>query len=73
MTDAESPDAASPDSETPQAEAQPKPVRGEELETEEGADVPAQQAVGADNVEGGGEWPDPHAAPRLPAPGAAVD
>jgi len=74
MTDAESPGAGSPAAETtPQAEAQPKPVRGEVLETEEGAEVPAQQAVGADNVDGGGEWPDPHAAPRLPAPGAAED
>jgi hypothetical protein len=54
-------------------ESQPKLVRGEELETEDGTQTPAQQVVGAEEVEGGGEWPDPNAPPRLPAPGAADD
>ncbi|HWC11917.1 MAG TPA: hypothetical protein VG455_11910, partial [Acidimicrobiales bacterium] len=54
-------------------EDQPKPVRGEVLETPEGTEVPAQQNVGPANRQGGGEWPDPHAEPRLPAPGAADD
>lgn len=53
-------------------ESLPKQVRGEELDTDEGSDVPAQQAVGA-QAEGGGEWPDPHTPPRYPAPGAAED
>jgi hypothetical protein len=46
---------------------------GEPLETEEGVRVPRQQAVGGDAIEGGGEYPDPDAPPRLPAPGAAED
>jgi len=54
-------------------ESQPKLVRGEELETEDGVETPAQQVVGAEGVDGGGEWPDPDAPPRLPAPGAADD
>jgi hypothetical protein len=29
-----------------------------------------QQAVGADNVKGGGEWPDPDAPAEAPAPGS---
>ena len=48
-------------------------VVGEPLETEEGVRVPAQQNVGAGVEEGGGEWPDPHTPPKLPAPGAAED
>ena len=60
-------------SEAPAPEDQPKPVRGEVLDTDEGTAVPAQQNVGPANREGGGEWPDPHAEPRLPAPGAAED
>ena len=54
-------------------EDQPKPVRGEVLDTPEGDELPAQQNAGPGNREGGGEWPDPHAEPRLPAPGAAED
>ena len=54
-------------------ESQPRQVRGEELETDDGLETPAQQAVGAQTAEGGGEWPDPHAPPRAPAPGAAED
>jgi len=30
-----------------------------------------QQNVGPGNEEGGGEWPDPDAPPRPPAPGAS--
>jgi NADH:ubiquinone oxidoreductase subunit F (NADH-binding) len=40
------------------------------LETDEGVVVVQQQNVGPDNEEGGGEWPDPDAPPRRPAPGA---
>jgi hypothetical protein len=40
------------------------------LETEHGEVVIRQQNVGADNMEGGGEWPDPETPPRPPAPGA---
>jgi hypothetical protein len=40
------------------------------LETENGEVVIRQQNVGADNMEGGGEWPDPETPPRPPAPGA---
>ena len=32
--------------------------------------VVEQQAVGADNVKGGGEWPDPDAPAEAPAPGS---
>jgi hypothetical protein len=32
--------------------------------------VVEQQAVGADNVQGGGEWPDPDAPAEAPAPGS---
>jgi NADH:ubiquinone oxidoreductase subunit F (NADH-binding) len=41
------------------------------LETDEGVVVVQQQNVGPDNEEGGGEWPDPDASPRRPAPGAS--
>jgi NADH-quinone oxidoreductase subunit F len=41
------------------------------LETDEGVVVVQQQNVGAGNEEGGGEWPDPDAPPRRPAPGAS--
>jgi hypothetical protein len=40
------------------------------LETEDGEVVIRQQNVGPDNMEGGGEWPDPDTPPRPPAPGA---
>ena len=30
-----------------------------------------QQNVGRENMEGGGEWPDPDTPPQAPAPGAA--
>jgi hypothetical protein len=41
---------------------------GEPVETEDGAVRPQQMNVGVDNMEGGGEWPDPH---TPPSPGAA--
>jgi hypothetical protein len=41
------------------------------LETEDGVVVVQQQNAGPGVEEGGGEWPDPHTPPRLPAPGAA--
>ena len=40
------------------------------LETEEGEVVIEQQNVGVDNMQGGGEWPDPDTPPKPPAPGA---
>jgi hypothetical protein len=40
------------------------------LETEDGEVVIRQMNVGPDNMEGGGEWPDPETPPRPPAPGA---
>lgn len=43
---------------------------GEELDTSEGVDVPAQQAAGKGVVRGGGEFPDPNTPPQEPAPGA---
>jgi hypothetical protein len=43
---------------------------GEPVETDEGLGRPQQMAVGKDNVEGGGECPDPKTPPRAPAPGA---
>ena len=41
------------------------------LETEDGEQVVAQEPVGADNLEGGGEFPDDPRPPQEPAPGAA--
>jgi hypothetical protein len=40
------------------------------LETEDGTVVIQQQNVGKDNMQGGGEWPDPDSPPQDPAPGA---
>ena len=41
------------------------------LEDDEGHEyVIQQQNVGKDNMEGGGEWPDPDTPPKPPAPGA---
>ena len=39
---------------------------------EDAADIDdiEQQAVGVDNVKGGGEWPDPDAPAEAPAPGS---
>lgn len=44
----------------------------EPLETEDGDEVVVEQQnlAGKDNIEGGGEWPDPNTSPRPPAPGA---
>jgi|tagenome__1003787_1003787.scaffolds.fasta_scaffold18118164_2 hypothetical protein len=48
-----------------------KMYTGEPLETEHGTYRPQQQnAAGKDNIEGGGEWPDPATPPQAPAPGA---
>jgi hypothetical protein len=52
-------------------EEQPKPVRAETLETEDGVDVPSQQNVGPGVRQGSGEWPSPTETPaQAPAPGA---
>jgi len=42
----------------------------EPIETDEGTVVVQQQNVGRENMQGGGEWPDPETPPRRPAPGA---
>lgn len=47
-----------------------KMYTGEPVETDEGIRRPQQMAVGKDNVEGGGEFPDPKTPPRAPARGA---
>jgi hypothetical protein len=50
---------------------QPKPVRAETLETEDGVEVPSQQNAGPGNRQGSGEWPSPsESPPQEPAPGA---
>lgn len=36
-------------------------------------EVVAQQNVGRDNMQGGGEWPDPDTPPSESAPGADLD
>jgi hypothetical protein len=58
------PDAVDPDD--PEARL----YTSEPVETDEGTIVIQQQATGVDNVEGSGEWPDPHTRPQRPAPGA---
>jgi len=47
-----------------------KMFTGEPVETDEGLRRPQQMAVGRDNVEGGGEFPDPKTPPSPGAPGA---
>jgi len=43
----------------------------EPLETDDGTVVIQQQnAAGRENIQGGGEWPDPDTPPQPPAPGA---
>ena len=55
-------------------EEQPKPVRAEALETDDGVEVPSQQNVGPANRQGSGEWPSPsESPPQAPAPGAVDD
>ena len=40
---------------------------------DDGVEVIAQQNVGPEGSEGGGEWPDPRTPPKSPAPGAVDD
>jgi len=47
-----------------------KMYTSEPVETEDGTVVIQQQNVGRENMEGGGEWPDPDTPPQPPAPGA---
>jgi hypothetical protein len=48
-----------------------KMYTGEELDTGDGTYRPQQQnAAGKDNIEGGGEFPDPRTPAKPPAPGA---
>jgi len=42
---------------------------GEPVETEDGTRRPQQMNVGVENMEGGGEWPDPNAPPSEGASG----
>jgi hypothetical protein len=44
---------------------------GEPVDTENGPVRPQQMNVGADNMQGGGEWPDPNTPPAPGAPGAS--
>ena len=44
---------------------------GEPVETEDGPRRPQQMNVGVENMEGGGEWPDPHTPPRPGSVGEA--
>jgi hypothetical protein len=44
--------------------ADAKMYTGEPVETDEGVERPQQMNVGKDNMDGGGEWPDPHTPPR---------
>jgi hypothetical protein len=46
---------------------------GEPVETEDGPRRPQQMNVGIENMEGGGEWPDPHAPPRPGSVGEAEE
>jgi hypothetical protein len=68
------PDDAPPDDRHDDAPDDPEAplYSSEPLETEEGEVVVEQQNLGGkDNIEGGGEWPDPKTPPRPPAPGSA--
>jgi len=65
MNEREAPSPQEPDPEAPLYSTVP-------LEDEDGNEyVIQQQNVGPDNMEGGGERPDPDTPPRAPAPGAA--
>jgi hypothetical protein len=44
-----------------------------DLDEDEEDVVIRQENVGRDNVEGGGEWPDPHTPPSDAAPGSLPD
>jgi hypothetical protein len=58
---------ASSDDDAEQDEPEPddsKMYTGEPVETHRGREVPQQMNVGRDNMEGGGEWPDPRTPPR---------
>jgi hypothetical protein len=44
---------------------------GEPVDTEDGLRRPQQMNVGRENMEGGGEWPDPNTPPRSGSAGAA--
>ena len=51
----------------------PEDVKSIDLDTDDGTEVIAQQNVGSEESEGGGEWPDPRTPPQPPAPGAVDD
>ncbi len=76
MTNDDRSAASRPPDVVPGEDAQPsnqtidEQVRTVPLDGEDGAErVLAQENTGWANVEGGGEWPDPDAPPRGPAPG----
>ena len=48
-------------------------TRSVPISNEDGTGVIEQQNVGRDNMEGGGEWPQPAREPTSPAPGGADD
>jgi hypothetical protein len=61
------PDADEPSSPEHELQGDERMYTGEPVETETGVRRPRQMNVGGENMEGGGEWPDPDAAA---APGA---
>ena len=68
-------DRTRPPDAVPGAEPQPsnqpidEQVRTVTLDETDGERVLVQENTGPGNMDGGGEWPDPDAAPRGPAPG----
>jgi hypothetical protein len=54
------PDDPAPDDTVPDDS---KMYTGEPVDTPEGTQRPQQMNVGADNMQGGGEWPDPETPP----------
>ena len=64
------PPSGNPD--PPERPSDEKLYTSEPLEDEDGNEYVIQQQnmAGRDNIEGGGEWPDPDTPPRPPAPGA---
>ena len=70
--DGDRPRAGGPDDPSSPAhelEGDERMYTGEPVETESGVRRPRQMNVGGDNMEGGGEWPDPDAPAAPGAPG----
>ncbi len=56
--------------ETRELQADERMYTGEPVETDDGTYRPQQMNVGAENMQGAGEWPDPHTPPK---PGSVGD